>query len=54
MRKKLGLKKRYTLSSDDLREIVNNELATSNKKVGYRQMAEFINLKSDIVFLKNA
>eukprot|EP00794_Sanderia_malayensis_P021326 gene21326-23402_t len=48
IRKRLGLKRYDKVSFNDLMDIVNNELDTSNKHVGYRQMTEFINVKYNI------
>lgn len=52
LRQKLGLKKRSFISNQTVHDIVSNELFTSNRKVGYRQMAEFINLKYGTVIPK--
>uniref|UniRef100_A0A7M5X0C0 Integrase core domain-containing protein n=1 Tax=Clytia hemisphaerica TaxID=252671 RepID=A0A7M5X0C0_9CNID len=37
---------------NDLRNIILNELQTSNSKVGYRQMTEFINLRYNVLVAK--
>lgn len=52
IRKKSGLQRYSYISQEDLRNIILNELETVNSRIGYRQMAEFINLKYGILVSK--
>ena len=52
IREKNQLQRYDNISMHDLRSIIVNELQTSNSKVGYRQMTEFINVRYNILVAK--
>lgn len=49
IRQQNGIRRYNYISMEDLRSIILNELQTSNSRVGYRQMTEFINLKYNVL-----
>eukprot|EP00111_Clytia_hemisphaerica_P021416 TCONS_00063028-protein len=52
IRQQNGIRRYNYISMEDLRSIILNELQTSNSRVGYRRMTEFINLKYNVLVPK--